>query len=180
MCHIKGDRVKFKKFSNLEILTISGVTYADEGSFFCEAHNWAGIIGASFTLILNAGKWDVVILSMSLPALVISGYKNACRYCIFPFTYKNKNYTECTSDGNKNGGAWCATEVNAAGNYQFWMDCPAGFKNQQKSCLGPCQLNRFIIHALNLIMIFFYSVISTSSLVRRLQVSLLIQRDNLQ
>lgn len=32
--------------------------------------------------------------------------------CVFPFIYKDKLYTTCTSDGMSNGKCWCATTSN--------------------------------------------------------------------
>ena len=33
------------------------------------------------------------------------------KQCIFPFVYKGKTYTECTTVESANKKAWCATKV---------------------------------------------------------------------
>ena len=44
--------------------------------------------------------------------------------CVFPFTYKELTYTECTTFEN-NGTHWCSTEVDASGSYidGKWGNC---------------------------------------------------------
>merc|ERR1719367_977855 len=48
--------------------------------------------------------------------------------CIFPFKYKGKKYSECTTQDSENGKAWCATKVSSGGNVIFgrWDDCGNG------------------------------------------------------
>ena len=46
--------------------------------------------------------------------------------CVYPFTYKEITYTECTTFENNNTH-WCSTEVDASGNYidGKWGNCNA-------------------------------------------------------
>ena len=46
--------------------------------------------------------------------------------CVYPFTYKERTYTECTTFENNNTH-WCSTEVDASGNYidGKWGNCNA-------------------------------------------------------
>jgi len=48
------------------------------------------------------------------------------KQCIFPFVYKGKTYTECTTVESANKKAWCATKVNPDTNVVIrnqWGDC---------------------------------------------------------
>ena len=45
-------------------------------------------------------------------------------YCVFPFTYKEKTYQECTQVDSENSKGWCATSVNENGEYNHnWAGC---------------------------------------------------------
>ena len=46
------------------------------------------------------------------------------RPCVFPFSYKNIEYTSCTTIEN-DGTLWCSTEVDGNGNYieRKWGNC---------------------------------------------------------
>ena len=48
--------------------------------------------------------------------------------CIFPFKFKGKTYTSCTTTESVNGAAWCATKVDSDDNVvrNFWKDCEEG------------------------------------------------------
>ena len=48
--------------------------------------------------------------------------------CIFPFKFKGKTYTSCTTAESVNGAAWCATKVDSDDNVvrNFWKDCEEG------------------------------------------------------
>ena len=43
--------------------------------------------------------------------------------CVFPFFYNGQMYTECTLDGNRGGGAWCATVEQLDVNSAQWGFC---------------------------------------------------------
>ena len=45
--------------------------------------------------------------------------------CVFPFTYRGRSYSSCTTAESVNGAAWCATEVDSAGAvvHSKWQDC---------------------------------------------------------
>ena len=44
--------------------------------------------------------------------------------CVFPFIYGGITYNQCTyADWDQ---AWCATEVDAYGNYLGWNNCNEG------------------------------------------------------
>ena len=53
------------------------------------------------------------------------------RACKFPFTYKNKTYTSCTTEGHTH--PWCATTTTKGGkNYvSSWGNC-----EKNKTCVG--------------------------------------------
>ena len=45
------------------------------------------------------------------------------KMCIFPFNYKGRTYTDCTTK-DAHGTYWCATEVNSNGDYYGrWGNC---------------------------------------------------------
>ena len=48
--------------------------------------------------------------------------------CIFPFKFKGKTYTSCTTAESVNGAAWCATKVDSDDNVlrNSWKDCEEG------------------------------------------------------
>ena len=44
--------------------------------------------------------------------------------CKFPFKYKGKTYSSCTTKGSKLGKAWCSTSTNDDGTYNGkWGYC---------------------------------------------------------
>jgi len=64
--------------------------------------------------------------------------------CVFPFTYKNKQYDTCTRDGQKSGKLWCAltsTLVERAHQDQYWgfcKGCPSKAETEDgKCCVFP-------------------------------------------
>ncbi|XP_054910202.1 cation-independent mannose-6-phosphate receptor [Poeciliopsis prolifica] len=65
--------------------------------------------------------------------------------CVFPFTFTNKSYSECTKDGRVDGRKWCATTSNY-NNDQKWGFCnevPTSAK-RQSSILFTC--DHFVGH----------------------------------
>uniref|UniRef100_A0A8C7EI43 Fibronectin type-II domain-containing protein n=1 Tax=Nothoprocta perdicaria TaxID=30464 RepID=A0A8C7EI43_NOTPE len=44
--------------------------------------------------------------------------------CVFPFTYRGKQFHECTSLNEKNGKLWCSTTDNYDRDYK-WNFCPS-------------------------------------------------------
>jgi len=43
--------------------------------------------------------------------------------CVYPFTYNDVQYTECTAEGSKFGRKWCPTTSNLADNPKEWKYC---------------------------------------------------------
>ena len=43
--------------------------------------------------------------------------------CIFPFKYQGASKTQCADYGNYGNGDWCATEVDAGGEYTKFGFC---------------------------------------------------------
>uniref|UniRef100_A0A3B3VE79 Insulin-like growth factor 2 receptor n=1 Tax=Poecilia latipinna TaxID=48699 RepID=A0A3B3VE79_9TELE len=54
--------------------------------------------------------------------------------CVFPFTYMNKLYSECTKDGSMDGKKWCATTSNYDKDRKFGQ-C----SERQSSILFTCE-----------------------------------------
>ena len=48
--------------------------------------------------------------------------------CVFPFQYKEKEYSECTSEGYNNT-YWCGTTYSVTASSKTWG-----------MCTGPCKL----------------------------------------
>ena len=64
--------------------------------------------------------------------------------CIFPFTYNNITYNQCTKTGHINQ-TWCATEVDADGNYNGnWKNCNENCKKGETFIYGLKQ-NIFMV-----------------------------------
>ena len=64
--------------------------------------------------------------------------------CVFPFTYNNITYNQCTNaDHNQ---TWCATEVDADGNYYgIWKNCNENCKKGETYKLIATKLNKIIL-----------------------------------
>lgn len=68
------------------------------------------------------------------------------RRCQFPFTFKGKEYTQCTNDGTTNGKPWCAYELRRNGEVipGKWEDCDTSVCAADEVCKtesGPDQGN---------------------------------------
>merc|ERR1712079_404793 len=59
--------------------------------------------------------------------------------CIFPFKFKGKTYTSCTTAESVNGAAWCATKVDSDDNVvrNFWKDCEEGCPGMELGATVP-------------------------------------------
>jgi len=56
--------------------------------------------------------------------------------CVFPFTYQGETYNSCTKAGSENSAAWCATQVDDAGEVvrNTWEDCEEGCPGTAFEC----------------------------------------------
>ncbi|XP_042329584.1 fibronectin-like [Sceloporus undulatus] len=64
--------------------------------------------------------------------------------CVFPFIYKQKSYSSCTTDGTEKGKLWCATTANYDQSPQ-WKYCSLkeyGGNSGGKACVFPFTYNR--------------------------------------
>ena len=68
---------------------------------------------------------------------------DAGRPCIFPFIYRDKTFSQCTSLDSDTGQPWCATEVDQDGWVvdHAWGDCDQGCPGG----LNPCDERFFSI-----------------------------------
>jgi len=55
---------------------------------------------------------------------------------VFPFSYKGVTYKTCTTTGSENTAAWCATQVDDAGEVvrNTWQDCQDGCPGTNIEC----------------------------------------------
>uniref|UniRef100_A0A3Q2EC35 Insulin-like growth factor 2 receptor n=1 Tax=Cyprinodon variegatus TaxID=28743 RepID=A0A3Q2EC35_CYPVA len=57
--------------------------------------------------------------------------------CVFPFTFLNNEYNECTTDGRTDGLKWCAT-TSSYDSDKKWGFCIEGSAKRQSSILFRC------------------------------------------
>jgi len=76
------------------------------------------------------GPWNIEgVCSRNLQCLIKcecqAVVNNDYLACVFPFKYKGRTYTECTTADSENGKAWCAVEVdsNRVAVTGRWGDC---------------------------------------------------------
>ncbi|KAI4903513.1 hypothetical protein NFI96_027558, partial [Prochilodus magdalenae] len=55
------------------------------------------------------------------------------RPCHFPFRFKNKWYTECTTEGSSKSRLWCSIERDYEAN-ELWGYCPTRQKAERRVC----------------------------------------------
>ena len=67
--------------------------------------------------------------------------------CVFPFNYGGTSYSKCSTQDNPE--PWCATEVDANGNYEpgiygKWGNCDSNCDNPSSNCgTGTLAANMF-------------------------------------
>jgi hypothetical protein len=61
--------------------------------------------------------------------------------CVFPFTYKERTFNDCTFADTANGQPWCATSVNSDGSMFEGADCAQAQSNDENLNTLACECN---------------------------------------
>ena len=100
-------------------------------------------------------KYHKIIGMHSLNCLIrlfIGCVTKSWEQCVFPFKYRGKTYTSCTSDGSSK--KWCSTENDADGNYQHWDTCIMETCRESKSdmiyFIGQMSIEKMLFKRLSL------------------------------
>ena len=70
----------------------------------------------------------MIIVEMIYTSILVECKTTGGKMCVFPFQYKGKEYSECTSEGYNNT-YWCGTTYSVTGSSKTWG-----------MCSGPCKL----------------------------------------
>ncbi len=57
--------------------------------------------------------------------------------CVFPFTYNNKVYYNCTTDGDNGNIPWCSVTANYSGVFAYCQN----YRNSSVKCLATYTIN---------------------------------------
>ena len=65
--------------------------------------------------------------------------------CVFPFTYKGKEYTRCTDD-DSTSGFWCSTVSTYTSGSGSWGMCPGDYNVASPRFFQAHQQSRLLLH----------------------------------
>ena len=92
-----------------------------------------------YTKSVLCDAWTFLPTEFNSKCQTIEENSDIVKDCVFPFRYKGKKYSTCTTFDSENGKAWCATKIDSNGNVVTgkWGDCLQGcFENKCRTEKG--------------------------------------------